>query len=211
MGGWLTLATFTPASPVPFGVAVAVDPGGVTTASGNPISASGSLAVPADPGLLLDNPGFEAGLVDWLPSGAETAGTFCDLTPAEGAAQAVVQSGESLLGVLEVPADADALVFRAAAFSEVGEYDPDRSAVVSLTSADNVRTVVWDADALEDAGEALDCAEGYGFGHRVGPEEVRVDLAPYRGQTVFVVGSARGSSFIGVNSFALLLDDFRVE
>jgi hypothetical protein len=159
------------------------------------------------PGSLTDNPGFEQGLYGWVAAGSVASfGHFEGVTPSEGSRQAVLRSNGRLQGYLDVPPDATRLSFSATVFSAMGEFDPGLS-VVELYSPQPA--IVFDAAVVKQKKEACNCED---FGARVGPIEVGVDLTPFRGKPL-VISADVSSNYIGIgmNHYALVLDDFRLE
>jgi hypothetical protein len=210
VNGLIVFATFTPSGTfLPFDAEVTLDVGGLADPSGNAVVwDSGPMPTAADPGSLLDNPGFESGLAGWIPAGTvEAVEGFERLTPEEGEAFAVVREESSLAGYLDVPADAEALEFTVAVLSEANQFDPGYSVVVSLEHADGGYAVL---DASTHAGESVTCEACTELGYRIGPLPQRVDLREWQGRRVFLTVEVRSSGYFGVNYFAAVLDDFRL-
>ena len=49
------------------------------------------------------------------------------------------------------------------------------------------------------------------FGQLIPPTRKSVDVSLFRGERVFLTAEVRSSFFIGVNFFALVLDDLRIQ
>jgi hypothetical protein len=208
--GLITGATFVPAAEfLPFAAEITVDAGGLTDPAGNGITPEPEpLQTAADPGSLLDNPGFESGLAGWITSGdVQAAEAFEGITPDEGKAFAVVREQSSLAGYIDVPSDAQAIEFTVAVLSEANQFDAGRSVVMSLKHPDGGYAVL-DGSAL--AGESVTCDTCAELGYRIGPTQQRIDLQNWQGQRVFLTVDVRSSFFFGVNFFAVVLDDFKL-
>jgi hypothetical protein len=209
-GGTLDLAAeaaFTPNDFLPLGAEIALDFRGLTDPAGNPAQAAAPLRT-VDPGSTLANPGFEHGLDGWLAVGpVEARGALAGLDPAEGSSQAVVASGGRLFGRLDVPADATVLELSVAMLSEIGQMDPDRSGVIEIHAPAGT-TVVFDAAGLDGTGEPCSGCGDYGTRHA--RRQVTADLTPFRGRTVFLSVRADATGDLGMNSYAVLVDDLRI-
>jgi hypothetical protein len=206
---FVTRARLVPRGALPAGAGLELDVGELRDAAGNPARSDGRvLPVVADPGPLTRNPGFERGLEGWSAAGpVELVSDFEGEGPAEGARQAVLRSGGRLEGYLDVPADASRLTFRAVVYSEIGRFDPGRSVVVRLLAGGNAVHAL-DGAYIPDQGTPCACGD---FGERLGPVPVTVDLAPMRGTRAILSAEVRSAGYIGMNEYALVLDDVRVE
>ncbi|MEM9074606.1 MAG: hypothetical protein AAGE52_39290 [Myxococcota bacterium] len=212
IAGSIASLTFTPSAPMPFSADLRLDLGGTVDTAGLPFEVrEREMQVIDDPGSLLTNPGFEEGLLGWFASGiVGTVEEFGGVAPAEGRLQAVVTEESILGGYFDVPPAATRLRVRGSLFSEVGDLDPDRSAVVRLQSdARDVRT--FDFFDFVDEGEPSDVAYEDSYRHRIGPMEVSLDLADLRGERVYLTVQARAANFIGANFYAILLDDVVID
>ena len=209
-GGLVTGATFQPDAFLPFGAEVTLDLAALQDPSGNALTAPDArVPVVADPGLLSDNTGFEAGLDGWIALGQASAqGEFQGFAPVAGAAQAVVREGGTLAGVLDVAADATALELSVAVLSELGQVDADRTAVIALRKPGGALIEIFDVADVKD--QFQDCGTCTDYGQSVGPLRRTIDLTPHRGQRVFLTVDVRSSFFIGVNFFAALVDDIEI-
>lgn len=203
-------AVFVPRAFLPASATLTVDPTGLTDTAGHPVSWDGmALTTAADPGPLTANPSFEDGLRGWQTTGdASVTGAFGDIAPAAGVAQATIPRGSSLAGYLEVPARATELTVSFAILSEMGEFDGDHSVVLALVSEDGTRTVI--VDGLAERARGARGSFGSGYGHRIPARVARVDLRPHRGRRVTLTADVRSSNFLGLQNFALVLDDVRV-
>lgn len=205
VGGLVAQAAFTPVSFLPFDAEIRLDPV-VADPAGNPATATGPpLRTPPDPGSASANAGFEHGLEGWTATGDVSArGPFGGLAPARGPGQAVVRSGGSLVGYLDVPPGASTLEISVGVLSEIGQYEAGRSGLVRLhTPAGDV--VVFDASG--DAGPAEACEGCKGYGVRHPPVRAIADLVPHRGTRVFLSVSATASGYLGMNEYAVVVDD----
>ena len=194
-----------------FDTAITAEPGGLVDPSGNAMSWSGAgLHVVPDPGPMIGNLGFEAGTTGWTVTGhqAGTTGTFDGVVPVEGALQMIVREESVLTGYLDVPAGATSLSLSVGLFSEAGQFDADRTAVIALHRASGERIVMFDGYAERAASAACACGE---FGQLIPPARKSVDVTPFRGERLFLTAEVRSSFFFGVNFFALVLDDLRIQ
>ncbi len=208
--GRVTSLEFQPSILLPFGAPVRLDLGGLTDLRGNPVDAPEAVPVVADPGSLLNNPSFENGLTGWSVLGAEgiPSGEFKEVLPAEGAQQLVLRQDSGVAGYFDVPMTATALSLSLAFFSESKVATPGYSGTVRLHAAGQPPQVLFDGAAQVEASIDCNCSE---FGHRVGPERITADLVPLRGKRVFLVAESRSAQFIGINYFAIVLDDVKVQ
>ncbi|HWN71356.1 MAG TPA: hypothetical protein VNM90_27145 [Haliangium sp.] len=209
-GGLVTGASFQSDAFLPFGADVTIDLGDLKDPSGNALVASNArVPVVADPGLLTDNAGFESALDGWIALGqASTEGEFQGFAPVEGAAQAVVRQGGTLAAALDVAADATELDLSVAVLTEIGEVDADRTAVIALRKPGGELIEIFDVADVAD--QQQDCTTCTDYGKFVGPLRRTLDLTPHRGQRVFLTVDVRSSGFIGVISFAALIDDIQL-
>ena len=194
-----------------FDTAITAEPGGLVDPSGNAMPWSGAgLHVVADPGPVTGNLGFEAGTAGWIVTGhqAGTTGAFDGVVPVEGALQMIVHEESALTGYLDVPAGATSLSLSVGLFSEAGQFDADRTAVIALHRASGERIVIFDGYAERAASVACACGD---FGQLIPPTRKSVDVTMLRGERLFLTAEVRSSFFIGVNFFALVLDDLRIQ
>jgi hypothetical protein len=210
-GGLATAWVFTPSGQLPFEAEVTLDLGDLRDPAGNPVVSGGAVMLAPDPGPIVRNSGFEAGLDGWIPSGTVGAvESFEGLAPEEGEAFAVVREQSSLAGYLDVPADAETLEFTVTVFSEANMFDVSSSAVISLAPGSGSEVVIFDAAGHENESVACDeCTTE--VRERIGPLRQSIDVTPYQGQRVFVIVDVRSAFFFGVNFFAVVLDDLRLE
>jgi hypothetical protein len=191
--GYVTGALLELDELVPFGAALALDPGAIADGGGRAASWNGdTLRTPPDPGPFAADVDFPADLSGWLVDGR--AGAFPDSAPD----RVRVQSGGRLTGYLDVPADAQALEIEAEFFSEIGRYDGGLSGVIDLIVAD-ARTRVFDVSGVQEGGPCT-CPPN---GHTTGPLHVRADLVPFRGKRVLVTFASRASGYLGMNEYAI--------
>jgi hypothetical protein len=209
-GGLVTAARLQPDTFLGFGAQVTLDLAGLHDPAGNALAASGAqLSVVADPGPLADNTGFESGLAGWIAVGqADTRGAFQGFAPVAGAAQAVVREGGTLAAALDVAGDATELELSVAVLSEIGVVDANRTTVIALRQPGGASVEIFDVADVAD--QFQPCATCTDYGRSVGPLRRAIDLAPYRGQRVFLTVDVRSSFFIGVNFFAALVDDIQL-
>jgi hypothetical protein len=194
---------------LPFGAELTLAPGGLTDPAGNALVAGAARHVVADPGPLTSNAGFESGLAGWITSGqVEATGAVQGQAPAEGAKQLVVHQESFAAGYLDVPANATTLQLSLTLFSELGQFDAGKTAVVRLLSEGVAPQVLFDAATEQAHDAACNCGE---LSHRLGPQVKTADLTALRGKRVFLTAEVRSAFFIGVNYYALLIDDVRVQ
>jgi hypothetical protein len=211
VAGRIVSASFRPTAFFPFDAELALLTGGLSDPVGNPISSSGTpLRTVPDPGSALQNPGFENGLSSWIATGHQVgpAGTYDGLAPVQGSQQLIVREESGVAGYFDVPSDATTVSLSIAVFSEIGQFDKDRSAVVALYTAPGQRTVLFDAYDERQASMPCMCAD---FGQRIGPERKSLSLTALRGQRVFLTAEARSAFFIGANYYAVALDDLQIK
>ncbi len=209
--GLITGTRFLPSDFLPFDQVISLDVGELTDPSGNPITAAASsLRVVADPSPATVNLGFENGLSGWTVIGpAESTGSVGGIAPAEGSGQAVVDADGTLAGYLDVPGDAARLQLSIARLSQLQEVAGDYTAVVTLHRANGDTVAGFDAREAADA--VVRCAAcGPPYSFQLGPLSRDIDLAPVRGERVWITVEARTFSFIGMPALAVLVDDLRV-
>lgn len=209
-GGLVTAATFQPSGFLRFGAAVTIGLTGLSDPAGNALSASSARAnVVANPGPLTANAGFESGLASWIALGQASApGAFQGFAPPQGAKQAVVREGGTLVGVLDVPFGATELELSVAVLSEIGQVSPNHTTVIALRKAGGALIEIF--DVADVASQFQPCATCTEFGQSVGPLRRTIDLTPHRGQRVFLTVDVRSSFFIGVNFYAALVDAIQI-
>ncbi|MBK7862137.1 MAG: hypothetical protein IPJ65_26685 [Archangiaceae bacterium] len=208
VNGRVTSLLLRPQHALPFGATLSLAPHGLADPAGNALVAGASRHVVADPGAATDNPGFENGSARWVTVGnVAVGGAFQGLAPAEGAAQLVVHEESLASGYLDVPATATELQLAVALFSEQGQFDAGRTAVVRLVSEGAPDVVLFDAAAERARDASCDCGQ---LGHRIARQVKTADVTALRGKRAFVVAEVRSAFFIGVNYYALVLDDLRV-
>ena len=210
MSGLVTTATFTPSDFLAFDAVLAADVSELRDPAGNAFITVDETTTVPDPGSLSDNLGFESALDSWVTLGdVIVTDTFEGMTPVSGIAHAVVRQEGTLFGYFDVPADATRLALSVALFSEIGEIDPDYTAVIALHRAGGERAIVFDAYDQRELGES--CADCTEYGHKLGPLRAEADLTPFQGERLILTVEVRSAFFIGVNYYALVLDDILIE
>jgi hypothetical protein len=208
--GLTNAVVFVPKAFLPASATLTVAPTGLTDTAGHPVSWDGvTLTTAGDPGPLTANASFEDGLRGWQTTGdVSVTGVFEGIAPAVGVAQAIVTAGSSLAGYVEVPARATELTVSYAILSQMGEFDGNHSVVLALVAEDGTRTVIVDGVVERARGERG--TFGTEYRHRIPARVARVDLRPHRGRRVTLTADVRSSSYMGLQNFALVLDDVRV-
>ncbi|MBX7116787.1 MAG: hypothetical protein K1X64_20845 [Myxococcaceae bacterium] len=208
--GRVTSLEFHPSIGLPFAAPVRLDLGGLTDLRGNAANAPAAVPVVADPGSLLNNPSFEKGLEGWSVLGSEgkPAGAFKEVLPADGSQQLVLRQDTGVAGYFDVPMTATTLSFSLAFFAESQFVSAAYSGTVRLFSPGEPPQLLFDGAAHVEDSVDCNCSE---FSRRFGPQRLTADLVPLRGRRVFLVAEARSAQLIGNNSYALVLDDVKVQ
>lgn len=210
ISGLTTRAVFVPGAFLPAAATLTVAPTGLTDTAGHPVSWDGvTVTTGPDPGPLTANASFEDGLRGWQTTGdVSVTGAFEGIAPVAGAAQAILTAGSSLAGYVEVPARATELTVSFAILSQIGEFDGNHSVVIALVAEDGTRTVIVDGVLERARGERG--TFGTEYRHRIPARVARVDLRPHRGRRVTLTADVRSTNYMGMQNFALVLDDVRV-
>jgi hypothetical protein len=202
-----------PAAFLPFGATLSLATGDLVDLAGNPLRWDGRpLHVIDDPGDVLSNLDFEQDLTGWTrTSGAVVAtGSYAGVAPTSGASQLVVTEESIAAAYIDVPLDATELSMSVAVLSEIGEFDAG-SAAVTLHRAGGEQVPFFDALDQVAGDHPCACSGGpAGYGHQIGPLRHSASLVPFRGERLFLVVEARSSFFIGVNFYAVIVDDIQI-
>jgi hypothetical protein len=213
-----TTAEFVPDAFYPLGATIEVDVGGMKNALGVPVTMEQEpIAVLADPGTILSNPGFEQALAGWHSVGDAVAMAAAgDLAPIEGASMAAlrtalppeVHSDSGLLGYFDVPMDATgldlSLVLLAAA-----ESLPQRVAIRiyhdPAAAAPEVLNV-YEFDHESAVFEPCDCSDlgaDPPLTRRTAPFLHQIDLSALRGKRVFLEIQLNGEPYSTFDALAV--------
>lgn len=210
--GRITVLEFQPAALLPYNADIKVDLGQLGDLSGNAMTADASVRkVTEDPGSILTNPGFELGLQGWTLLGKQGGpfGTYQNVVPAGGLQQLVVREETGLSGYFDVPTHATTLSMQVTTLAESDQLDQNYTAVLRLHNPGEAPKVIF--DVFQERQASVACRGCEEFTKRMGPLTKTLDLTPYRGKRVFLSGEVRSSFFFGVNYFALLLDEVKVQ
>ena len=179
-------ATLTPTEPLPLDSEATISVEGLTDLGGAPVKATGSVATATDRGSALDNLTFEDGLDHWHALGdVHAIPQFEDREASVGGQFAVLRPSSRLVGILDVPEDAEALSMQLALWSQA-DWGASGELVVRIsTFPEGERISTHTAGpTYEDLEPCEPCSSLYPY--RIEPHVVTIDMEEAAGRSVYL-------------------------